>query len=86
MLTHTKHDLLHSLPFSYRVPWEELFVWIDTHTYLDTPIEAIRNAMQGIDIPRQLTRMQEYRRELIWAENGSRVLQNVLLAAVSKMR
>jgi hypothetical protein len=85
VLSHTKIELLHVLPYSHRVPWESLLVWIDTEAFMIDPILAIRDSINRIDIERQLILMQQYRRELIWMEDASRVLQNVLEVALSRV-
>jgi hypothetical protein len=85
VLSHTKTELIAVLPFTNRVPWEKLFVWIDTDEFMIDPIQAIRDSLARIDIKEQLRLMQQYRREVIWMEDGSRVLQNVLETAVSRV-
>ena len=89
VLTREKDDLLALLPFPDRVPWEDIFVWIDTDAFLQSPVEAVREAALALtesEKERRYNLMRKHRRDVLWGYNESVAVFNVLDEAASRVK
>lgn len=77
-------DTLSVLPFPFAVPWHRLVVVVHRHVFRADPVAALANATstltdQDIEERRRLITM--HLPDVIWNVLGSRVHENILLAA-----
>lgn len=80
-LSHARNDLLRTLPFPHRVPWDAIIVWIDTNAYMRSPVTAMREtalALTHHEISSRRKLMLQYRKEIVWMHPDSRVHINII--------
>ena len=84
-----KEDLLRLMPFPSRVPWEELFLWIDAIAFINDGMKAVRETILGLsdnELERRFNLMLKHKRDVLWGYEDSVVVLNVLEEASLKVK
>ena len=74
-------ELLPQLPFAHRIPWIDIIVWIDTYTYIQNPVEAMRGTAKALTYKQRehhYRLMKKHRRDVLWSYNESIAVYNVI--------
>lgn len=89
VLSVERESLLPLLPFSERVPWDEIIIWIDTDAFIKDPVHAVRSAALALsdsEKERRFNLMKKHRRDVLWAYEESVAVFNVLEDASSRVK
>ena len=88
-LSKEKEALLRLMPFPNRVPWEELFLWIDSDEFVKDPVKAARDTILGLsssEKERRYNLMLKHKRDVLWGYKDSVTVFNVLEEATLNVR
>ena len=76
-----REALLRLMPFPNRVPWDELFLWIDADAFVKEPVKAVKDTIFGLtdnEMERRFNLMLKHKRDVLWGFKDSVAVFNVI--------
>ena len=84
-----REALLRLMPFPHRVPWDELFLWIDADEFIKEPVQAMRNTILELserEWERRYSLMLKHKRDVLWGYEDSVAVLNILEEAILSVK